>query len=140
MALVLDTGVLLGALDVADRDHRRCADLLSATREELVIPAPVLVEADQMLSKHGRLQGWASLAQAIAEGGYRLHHIEAAVVARAGALQTKHADLRIGFVDAAVFLTCVELGEDKVATLDHRHFSVLRTEDGRALRLLPEIE
>jgi len=41
---------------------------------------------------------------------------------------------------AAVFLTCVELGEDKVATLDHRHFSVLRTEDGRALRLLPELD
>lgn len=45
----------------------------------------------------------------------------------------------LGFVDAAVFVACVALGEEKVATLDRRHFSVLRTEAGRALDLLPTV-
>jgi len=140
VALVLDTGVLLGAFDAGDRDHERCADLLSSTRDQLVIPAPVLVEVDQMLGRRAGLRAWVALAHRIDEGGYRIPPVTPGFVARAAALQTKYADLRIGFVDAAVFLTCVELGEDKVATLDHRHFSVLRTEGGRALRLLPELD
>ena len=46
-------------------------------------------------------------------------------------------DQKLGFVDAAVFCSCQALGERKVATPDRRHFSVLRTNDGRALDLLP---
>lgn len=137
MALVLDTGVLLAAFDIDDRDHRGCADLLSSSREELVVPAPVLVETDQMLGKRGRLDAWVALAERITQGGYHLYEIDAHLLTRAAMLQQTYADLRLGFVDAAVFVTCVELGEDKVATLDRRHFSVLRTEDGRALEIVP---
>ncbi len=43
-------------------------------------------------------------------------------------------------MNAAVFATCEALGETKVATLDRRHFSVLRTEDGSTLDLLPVAE
>lgn len=38
MALVIDTGPLLAALDAADPDHERCAGLLSETKEDLVVP------------------------------------------------------------------------------------------------------
>lgn len=101
------------------------------------MPAPVLVETDQMLDKRGRLDAWVALAERIAQGGYHLYEIDAHLLTRAAMLQQTYADLRLGFVDAAVFVTCVELGEDKVATLDRRHFSVLRTEDGRALEIVP---
>ena len=46
MALVLDTGPLLAALDAADPDHERCASLLSEASEDLVIPILVLAELD----------------------------------------------------------------------------------------------
>ena len=46
MALVLDTGPLLAALDAADPDHRRCAALLSEVQEDLVVPILVLAELD----------------------------------------------------------------------------------------------
>ena len=140
MALVLDTGVLVAALDARDHDHARCADLLTSSQEDLVVPAPVLVEVNQLLEARSGLRAWVSLTRRVAEDGYGLFHIAPDVLVRAAALQERYADLRIGFVDAAVFLTCLELGEDKLATLDHRHFSVLRTDDGRALRLLPKLD
>lgn len=140
MALVLDTSVILAALDPDDDDHRRCAAILENAREPLVVPIPVLTELDHLIARRGKTQAWHGFIQDVAEGAFELHLATPALVFQAAALQARYTDLRIGFVDAAVFLTCVELGEDKVATLDHRHFSVLRTEDGRALRLLPEIE
>lgn len=40
-------------------------------------------------------------------------------------------------MDAVVFETCEALGERKLASLDRRHFSVLRTRGGGPLELLP---
>jgi len=48
-----------------------------------------------------------------------------------------YADLRVGFVDAAVLAVTERLRETKLATLDHRHFSVMRPRHVDALELLP---
>lgn len=52
-------------------------------------------------------------------------------------LLTTYADLRVGFVDAAVLAVTERLREPKLATLDHRHFSVMRPRHVDALQLLP---
>jgi predicted nucleic acid-binding protein len=52
-------------------------------------------------------------------------------------LVTTYADLRVGFVDAAVMAIVERLREPKLATLDHRHFSVMRPRHVDALELLP---
>jgi len=56
---------------------------------------------------------------------------------RVGKLLTTYADLRVGFVDAAVLAVVERLREHKLATLDHRHFSVMRPRHVDALELLP---
>ena len=43
----------------------------------------------------------------------------------------------IGFVDAAVLAIAERLNEPKLATLDHRHFAMLRPRHVEALSLLP---
>ncbi len=138
MALVVDTGVMLGALVAPDPAHRRCAELLAGTNEEIVVPAPVLVELDQLLESMGKLDAWLAFAESVAREGYAIHSPTKDMILACARLQAKYADLRLGFVDAAVFLTCVDLGETKVATLDRRHFSVLRTDDGQTLQIVPE--
>ncbi len=138
MALVVDTSVLLGALDAADDAHPRCAALLSETQEEVIIPAPALVELDHLLDARGKLDAWVSFCVALAQNDYSVAPLDVDMILGCARLQAKYTDLRLGFVDAAVFLTCVDLGETKVATLDRRHFSVLRTDDGRALQIVPE--
>ncbi len=137
MALVLDTSVLLAALDPDDLDHPSASSLLEDLRESFIVPMPVLGELDYMIGRRGKTEVWHAFAEDLASGAYELHPTGPDLVLRAARLQAQYGDLHLGFVDASVFLTCVDLGEPKVATLDRRHFSVLRTPDGSALEILP---
>lgn len=138
MALILDTGVLLAALDEADADHEACADLIGSSQEELVIPSPVMVELDYWIGKLASPDAWLTFCEDVHGGAYILYPLHRDGLLAAAQLQVKYADLRLGLVDATVFVACGELGERKVATLDRRHFSVLRTDAGDALQIVPE--
>jgi hypothetical protein len=61
VALILDTGPIVAALNAADPDHAACAALLTQSPEDLVIPVPVLVEVDYWLGKLGGPKVWQSL-------------------------------------------------------------------------------
>ncbi len=56
---------------------------------------------------------------------------------RVGELMTTYSNLRLGLVDAAVLAIVERLREPKLATLDHRHFAVIRPRHIKALELLP---
>lgn len=138
MALVLDTGVLYAALDESDRDHRACAELLETTAEQLIIPAPVLVELDYWVRKFATADVWLAFCEDVLAGAYAVFPLDAQLLVSAAQIQARYSDLPLGLTDAAVFATCETIGERKVATLDRRHFSVLRTREGRALEIVPE--
>jgi hypothetical protein len=136
MALVLDTGPLLAALDAADPDHDHCAGLLSECDEDLVVPILVLAELDYWC--HERLGGaaWISFLEDLLAGVYRLESC-AADLARCREIQLRYDDQPVGVVDASVLALVERLGESKLATLDHRHFAVMRPAHVEALSLLP---
>ena len=138
MALVLDTGVIYAALDTADDDHERCASLLADSDEQLVFPQPVCVEVDYWIRKNATVDAWLAFCEDVAAGGYTLWSVDRDLMLRAAQIQVDYDDQPVGFVDASVVATCEVLGEDKVATLDRRHFGTIRTRAGEALRLLPE--
>lgn len=137
MALVLDTGVVVALIDADDSHHERCVKLAEATLGDLVLPVTVLPEIDYFLRKRGLLEGWLGLVEDITAGAYRLHSLNEATIARAAELEGQYTDLRLGFVDASVVAACETLGETKVATLDRRHFSVVRPRHCEALTVLP---
>lgn len=137
MALVLDTGPVLAALDAADPDHPACARLLATTSEPLVVASPTLVEIDYWIRKRLQASVWQAFVEDIASGAYRLEHPVPADLLRAAEFERQYASLSLGFVDAAVVAICERLGERKVATLDRRHFSVVRPSHCDALELLP---
>lgn len=138
MALILDTGPLLAALDAADPDHERCASLVLEAREDLVVPGLVLAELDYWC--HERLSGdaWLVFLEDLLAGAYRAEHPTREDLARCATLQRKYGDLRLGVVDASVIALAERLGEPKVATLDHRHFGVVRPGHAETLDLLPD--
>jgi predicted nucleic acid-binding protein len=77
------------------------------------------------------------LLQDIADGVYALADLDAGDYERVRELLTVHSDARLGFVDAAVLAVVERLGERKLATLDRRHFSLMRPRHIAALELLP---
>ncbi len=76
------------------------------------------------------------LAQ-IESGAIEIEELDRSDYLRVAKLLTTYADLRVGFVDAAVLAVVERLREPKLATLDHRHFSVMRPRHVDALELLP---
>ena len=138
MALVLDTGPLYASLDRSDAQYQRCLDLLQHTTEPLVIPAPILVEVDWLV--HTRLHAGVFLAvlDDIVDGAYRIEELQPEDYRRIREICDRYADADVGFVDAGVLAIVERLNEPKLATLDHRHFGVLRPRHVDALLLLPE--
>lgn len=59
--------------------------------------------------------------------------------ARAGELVLAYQSLSLGTTDASVIAVCERLGLVEVATLDRRHFTVVRPRHIKALTLLPEL-
>jgi uncharacterized protein len=138
MPLVFDTGPLLAALDAADPDHDRCAALLNEASEDLVVPILVLAELDYWCHRRLGVDAWIVFLEDLLDGAYRLEDSTTADLKRCRELQAQYADQALGVVDASVLALVERLGEDKLATLDHRHFAVLRPAHTQALRLLPQ--
>lgn len=134
---MVDTGPLLAALDAADPQHSPCAALLLEADEDLVVPALVLAELDYWCHKRLGPDVWLAFLDDLLEGAYRAENLSAADLVRCRALQHEYAELRIGVVDASVLALVERLHEPKLATLDHRHFGVVRPAHTEALRLLP---
>ncbi len=75
----------------------------------------------------------------VADGDYEVADLLPEDYARAAEICERYADARIGFVDAAVLSVVERLGERKLATLDHRHFGLLRPRHADALELVPAV-
>lgn len=137
MALILDTGPLLAALDAADPDHEPCAALVTEALEDLVVPALVLAELDYWCARRLTLDAWLVFLDDVEAGTYRVEPPAAADLRRCRGLQEKYRSLELGLVDASVIALAERLGEPKVATLDQRHFRAVRPAHVEALQLLP---
>ena len=138
MALVLDTGPLYASLDRRDADHRASRALIESSTEQLVIPSPVLVEVDYWIGQRLQTGALTALLDDIASGGYLIEDLQEADYRRVRELCDRYADADIGFVDAAVLAVVERLNEPKLATLDRRHFGLLRPRHVDSLTLLPE--
>ena len=139
MALVVDTGPLFAAYDRSDADHQRCRELLVSRAEDLLVPEPVIVEFDFLASRRASHAPGAPLVllDDILAGAYRVVSLTTEDFARCRELMQRYADSDIGFVDSAVLAVVERLGEPKLATLDRKHFGILRPRHVPALELLP---
>lgn len=138
MALILDSGPLYASLDRRDADHESCRRLIENSAEPLVIPAPVLVEVDYWIRKWLRPAVFVALLDDVADDAYTVEALKPEDYRRVREVCDRYADADIGFVDAAVLAVAERLNEPKLATLDRRHFGLLRPRHVDALRLLPE--
>lgn len=137
MALILDTGPLYAAIDRSDADHQTCRALIEAADEPLVIPSPVLVEVDYWIHRRLHAGALVALLADIEAGAFVVADLAPSDYARVRELCDRYADADVGFVDAAVLAVVERLNESKLATLDRRHFGLLRPRHRESIDLLP---
>jgi predicted nucleic acid-binding protein len=135
--LILDTGPLLAALDAADPDHAACAGLIAEATEDLIVPALVLAELDYWCHKRLSGEAWLVFLDDVLAGAYGVEAPTQDDLRRARELQAAYADLSLGVVDASIVALAERLGEERLATLDRRHFGVVRPSHADAFALLP---
>lgn len=135
MSLLLDTGVVYAYYDRSDRWHARVRALVERERHGLILPAPVIPEADYLLGYRLGSRSRLTLYQGIVEGYYLVADLPREGYARVAELNRQFADLDLGFVDASVATIAETLGLQRVATTDRRHFEPLA--QALDLELLP---
>ena len=91
-----------------------------------------------MLSRsRDRPQAVDALLRSVVDGTVAVVELELADYSRARQLVAQYADLGLGFVDAAVVAIAERFEETTIATLDHRHFSVVKPLHCEAFTLVP---
>jgi predicted nucleic acid-binding protein len=101
------------------------------------VPTLCLAEASYL---GGVRLGWRSevhLLAAFEAAELSLEPLHPADLERVAELVRVYGDLPLGTADAAVVATAERLGVTAIATLDRRHFSVVRPVHADAFELLP---
>ena len=134
--LVCDASVIHAALNPRDRSHDACIALLSSS-PSTTIPAPVVVEVDWLARSRGVRYATDELLESIEDGSLLVVDLDLEDYARARSLLHAYEDLGLEFVDAAVIAVAERLEQTRVATLDRRHFSVVKPAHCEAFTLVP---
>lgn len=137
IALICDAGPLYAYVDADDAHHTSCLELLQVHPGPLVVPTLVITEVAYLLATRLGWQAEVRFLGDLADGNFAVEQLHAADPVRIAELVGEYRDLPLGTVDASVIAAAERLGATEVATLDRRHFSVVRPRHEVALALLP---
>lgn len=126
--ILADTGPLVALFDPADRDHKRCASILSGIEEPLCTTVPVLTEAFHLLSP-GSI-GAQRLMDFVTGQGLNVFFLDDKVLERAFELMVQYADHPMDHADASLVVLAEALRLRKVFTIDRGDFTTYRIKRG----------
>ncbi len=135
--LIVDAGPLYAAATRGERAHRPCVELLAETDPPIVVPALVVAEVAYLLGDRHGPEAEVAFARALAQGELVTEAVLDADWARITELMERYVDLPLGVVDASVIALAERKEADVIATLDHRHFTVVRPAHVDAFVLVP---
>jgi predicted nucleic acid-binding protein len=134
--VIVDTGVLVAAANRTDPAHARSRDVLAAGKR-IVVPALVIAEATFLIARELGANVEAALLRSLASDRYTIEAPTAEDLMRAARLVEQYQDLPLGATDALVVATAERFGDAVIATLDRRHFTVVRTALPHPFDLVP---
>lgn len=131
----------MAAAIIDDAHHRECVDLLASLHlagRPILVPGSVAAEVGHLLAREGGARVEAHFLGSLADGTLWPVELTRDAYRRASQLVLEYASLPLGTTDATVIALCERLGLAEVATLDRKHFTVIRPLHVDALTLLPE--
>jgi predicted nucleic acid-binding protein len=136
--LVVDAGPLVAAAATRDRNHQRCVDLLGNAPRPLIVPVLVVTEVAYFLQDRLGPRAERAFTRSILKGELIVEPVEPQDWERIDQLLEAYEDLPLGTVDASVVAACERLGQMTLATLDRRHFGVIRPRHVDGFVLVPD--
>lgn len=135
--LIVDAGPLYAAAARKDKHHERAVALLSSSPRPLLVPALVVTEVSYLLADRIGAHVELAFGRALADGELVVEPVADADWSRIYELMEQYLDLPLGMVDASVIALAERREVDVIATLDQRHFNVVRPRHVEAFRLVP---
>ena len=133
--IVVDTSVVVAAMNRRDDHHRTVVAWLERAKGALITSPLALAEMDYLVTRHGGAAAAQRLYDDFDAGAYRIEWWPASIY---DCIEVAREHRGLGLVDASLVAIAGRLGTTEIATLDERHFRVLRPLTGEAaFRLLP---
>jgi predicted nucleic acid-binding protein len=128
---------LYAYVDADDRHHAECLQLLEEHPGPLLVPVLVVTEVAYLVESRLGSDAEVRFLGDLAAGNLLAEPVSAGDWLRIAELVALYRDLPLGTVDASVVAAAERLSLTQMATLDRRHFSVVRPLHAAALELLP---
>ena len=134
--VIVDTSALVALVRDWESANVACLATLTELRVPLLTCWPVLTEAAWLLRKD--VGGIAAIATLLDDGFIELVELDDEALHWIIGFMERYRSIRAQLADAALMWLAEREGIDTIFTLDRRDFSVYRTTDGRALRIVPD--
>ena len=134
--VLVDTGALAALFDPNDQYHDVCKE---AAKQLPVGKAftcwPVITEAAYLLRRYPDKRD--SLLESVEAGEFQLVSLHGSDLPALREIFAKYHDQQIDLADAALLFLADREGLEDVFTVDRRHFSLFRKQNGKSLHLIP---
>lgn len=129
LSVVADTAPLVAAANRRDRAHELAKRLVASLGRQLVILDVVMVEIDQLLRTRVGHHSARLFLAAMGQGEHSTAFLSPQLLRRAAELDSQHADLNLGFVDASL-MAYAERHDLPILTFDFADFRAARPAHG----------
>ena len=124
-------------VDADDWHHSESLDLLLHHPGPLVVPVLVITEVVYLIGSRLGSDAEVRFLGDLAAGDFTIEPVMAGDWLRIAELVSRYRDLPLGTVDSSVVATAERLGITRIATVDRRHFSIVRPNHIDSFELLP---
>jgi predicted nucleic acid-binding protein len=135
--VIVDTSALLAYFDAAEPDHQAVSRIIERSGDALVISPYVVAELDYIVGTRLGVDAELAVLRELSGGAWELADFGAAELEQAAGIIEKYRDQRIGIADASNVVLGDRYRTRTIATLDHRHFTVLRPIGGGRFTVVP---
>lgn len=135
--MIVDTSAILAFFDRDEPDHEAVAAVLSTSTETLVVSPYVIAEVGYLIGSRLGVAAEIAALRELAGGAWELAAVDASELARTLPILERYADYAIGVADVSNVVLADRYRTKTVATLDRRHFSVLRPLSGGYFAIVP---
>lgn len=133
----MDAGPLYAYVDADDRHHQASLRLLLDHPGPLLVPILVITEVAYLIGSRLAVEAEVRFLGDLAAGELAVEPVAAGDWLRIAELVARYRDLPLGTVDASVVAAAERLDIIEIATLDRRHFGVVRPAHTSTFEILP---
>jgi predicted nucleic acid-binding protein len=135
--VIVDTSALLAYFDSNEPDHQAVAEAIEGTDERLVVSPYVIAELDYLVATRIGVDAELAVLRELSGGAWEVAAFGIPQLESAITVLRKYRGQRIGVADASNVVLADQYRTRTIATLDRRHFEVLRPIGGGRFTVVP---